>query len=69
VFQKLQALDTENNAAVKKILNAGQQKQFDAALASLPQRRGGFGGGRGRGPGGPGGPGAPGRPGPRPGGA
>ncbi len=48
-FQKLQPITTANNAKIKALLTADQQKQFDA----IQQR--GFGGG---GPGGPGG-GAP----------
>jgi hypothetical protein len=57
VFEKMQKLDDENRASVKKILTAPQQKKFDAAVEA----------GRGRGgPGGPGGTGGPG--GGRPGG-
>jgi hypothetical protein len=38
--QKMQALETETNAAVKQILNAQQQQQFDAALRNSGPRRG-----------------------------
>jgi Spy/CpxP family protein refolding chaperone len=46
--QKMQALETETQAAIKKILTADQVKQFDTALAALPagpgRRPGGAGG-------------------------
>jgi periplasmic protein CpxP/Spy len=46
-FQKLQPITAANNAKIKALLTADQQKQFDA----MPQGRGPGGGG----PGGPGG--------------
>jgi hypothetical protein len=37
IREKMQALDAESTAGIKKILNAEQAKQFDDALATLPQ--------------------------------